>query len=42
MCAPGDPEAKTIVNKIVEEVAEKKGVKKTVEKLVGDDTIKYV
>lgn len=43
MCAFGDPEAKAIVNEIVEEVAVKKGVKRTVEELVGDDTLfKYV
>ena len=34
MCAFGDPEAK----EIAEEVAVKKGVKTTVEELVGDDT----
>ena len=43
MCAFGDPEAKAIVNEIVEEVAVKKGVKRTVEELVGEDTLhKYV
>lgn len=43
MCAFGDPEAKAIVNEIVEEVAVKKGVKRTVQELVGDDTLsKYV
>ena len=43
MCAFGDPEAKAIVNEIVKEVAVKKGVKGTVEQLVGDDTLlKYV
>ena len=43
MSAFGDPEAKAIVNKIVEEVAEKRGVKRTVEELVGDDTLsRYV
>ena len=38
MCAFGDPEAKAIVNEIVEDVALKKGVKRTVEELVGDET----
>ena len=38
MCAFGDPEAKAIVNEIVEEVAVKRGVKRSVEELVGDDT----
>ena len=43
MCAFGDPEAKAIVNEIVEEVAVKRGVKRSVEELVGDDTMtKYV
>lgn len=43
MCAFGDSEAKAIVNEIVEEVAVKRGVKRTVEELVGDDTLsKYV
>ncbi|XP_068689955.1 uncharacterized protein [Montipora foliosa] len=35
-CAFGDPEAKAIVKEIVEDVALKKGVKRTVEELVGD------
>lgn len=39
MCAFGDPEAKAIVNEIVAEAAVKKGVKRTVEELVGDDTL---
>ncbi|CAH3045526.1 unnamed protein product, partial [Porites lobata] len=38
MCAFGDPEARAIVNEIVEEVAVKRGVKRSVEELVGDDT----
>ena len=38
MCAFDDPEAKAIVNEIVEDVALKKGVKRTVEELVGDET----
>lgn len=38
MCAFGDPEAKAIVNEIVEDVALKKGFKRTVEELVGDET----
>ncbi|PFX20937.1 hypothetical protein AWC38_SpisGene14591 [Stylophora pistillata] len=38
MCAFGDREAKAIVNEIVEDVALKKGVKRTVEELVGDKT----
>lgn len=38
MCAFGDPEAKAIVNEVVEDVALKKGVKRTVEELVGDET----
>ena len=38
MCAFGNPEVKAIVNEIVE-VAVKKGVKRTVEELVGDDTL---
>ena len=43
MCAFGDPEAKAIVNEIVEEMAVKRGVKRSVEELVGDDTMsKYV
>ena len=43
MCAFGDPEARAIVNEIVEEVAVKRGVKRSVEELVGDDTMtKYV
>ena len=43
MCAFGDPEAKVLVNEIFEEVAVKKGVKRSVEELVGDDTLlKYV
>ncbi|XP_066025915.1 uncharacterized protein [Pocillopora verrucosa] len=43
MCAFGDPEAKAIVSEIVEEVAVKRGVKRSVEELVGDDTMsKYV
>ena len=43
MCAFGDPEAKAIVNEIVEEMAVKMGVKRSVEELVGDDTMsKYV
>ena len=43
MCAFADPEAKAIVNDIVEEVAVKRGVKRSVEDLVGDDTMsKYM
>ena len=43
MCAFGDPEAKAIVNEIVKEVAVKKGVKRTVEELAGDNTLlKYI
>lgn len=43
MCAFGDPEAKAIVNEVVEEMAVKMGVKRSVEELVGDDTMsKYV
>jgi len=43
MCTFGDPEAKALVNEIVEEVAVKKEVKKSIEELVGDDTLlKYV
>ena len=43
MCAFGNSEARAIMNEIVEEVAVKRGVKRTVEKLVGDDTLsKYV
>ncbi|KAJ7333694.1 hypothetical protein OS493_015777 [Desmophyllum pertusum] len=43
MCAFGDPEAKAIVNEIVEEMAVKRGVKRTVEDLVGEETLgKYV
>ena len=39
----GDPKAKALVNEIVVEVAVKKGVKRTVEELGGDDTMfKYV
>ena len=38
MCAFGNPEAKAIINEIVEDVALKKGVKRTVEELVGDET----
>ena len=43
MCAFGDPEAKAVVHEIVEEVAVKRGVKRSVEELIGDDTLtKYV
>ena len=43
MCAFGNPEAKAIVNEIVEEVAVKKGMKRSVEELVDDDTLlKYM
>ena len=38
MCSLDDPEAKAIVNEIVQDVAVRKGVKRTVEELVGDDT----
>ena len=38
ICAFGNPEAKAIINEIVEDVALKKGVKRTVEELVGDET----
>ena len=38
MCAFGNPEAKAIINEIVEDVALKKGVKRMVEELVGDET----
>ena len=38
MCAFGNPEAKAIINEIVEDVALKKGVERTVEELVGDET----
>ena len=38
MCAFANPEAKAIINEIVEDVALKKGVKRTVEELVGDET----
>ena len=42
MCIFGDPEAKAMVNEIVE-VAVEKGVKMTVEELVGNDTLsKYM
>ena len=37
ICAFGNPEAKAIINEIVD-VALKKGVKRTVEELVGDET----
>ena len=39
MCAFSNPEAKTIVNEIVKEVAVKRGVKRTVEDLVGEETL---
>ena len=43
MCSLSDPETKAIVNEIVQDVAVKKGVKRTVEELVGDDTFsKYM
>lgn len=43
MCSLSDPEMKAIVNEIVQDVAVKKGVKRTVEELVGDDTFsKYM
>ena len=43
MCSLGDPEAKAIVNEIVQDVAVRKRVKRTVEELVGDDTFsKYM
>ena len=38
MCAFGNPEGKAIINEIVEDVALKKGVKRMVEELVGDET----
>ena len=38
MCAFGNPEAKAIINEIV---ALKKGVKRTVEELVGDETFSF-
>lgn len=41
MCAFGDLEAKAIINKIVEDVALKKGVKRMVEELVGDETFSF-
>lgn len=40
MCSLSDPETKAIVNEIIQDVAVKKGVKRTVEELVGDDTWK--
>lgn len=43
MCVFGDFEVKVFVNEIVEEVVVKKGVKRSVEELVGDDILlKYV
>ena len=43
ICTFGDPEAKAIINEIVEEVAVKRGVKRSVEELVGNNTmLKYV
>ena len=39
MRAFGDSEAKAILNEIVERVTVKRGVKRTVEELVGDDTV---
>ena len=43
MCSLSDPETKAIVNEIVQDVAVKKVVKRTVEELVGDDTFsKYM
>ena len=43
MCAFGDPNATSVLNEIVEEVALKKGVKRSVEDLVGEGTFsKYV
>ena len=43
MCAFGDPNATSILNEIVEEVALKTGVKRSVKDLVGEGTFnKYV
>jgi len=39
MRAFGDSEAKAILSEIVEEVTVKRGVKRTVEEQVGDDTV---
>ena len=43
MCSLSDHETEAIVNEIVQDVEVKKGVKRTVEELVGDDTFsKYM
>ena len=43
MCAFGDPKAASILDEIVEEVAVQKGIKRSVEDLVGEGTFaKYV
>ena len=39
MCAFSDPEAKAIVNKTVEEVAVKRGVKRSMEELIGEEIL---
>ena len=39
ICTFGDPEAKAIINEIVEEVAVKRGVKRSVEELVGNNNV---
>lgn len=43
MCAFRDPEAKAIVNEIIDEVTTKRGVKRTMEDVMGDEMYsKYV
>jgi hypothetical protein len=39
MCAFDDPESKAIMNDVVEMVVVKRGVKRTVKELLGDDTM---
>lgn len=43
MCAFGDAEAKAVFNEVIEKVSTRRGVKRTVEDLVGEETFsKYV
>lgn len=43
MCAFGDTEAKAVLNEVIEKVSIRRGVKRTVEDLVGEETFsKYV
>ena len=38
MCAFGDAEAKAVLNEVIEKVSTRKGVKRTLEDLVGEET----